>query len=62
MYMWNKPPQSLILKDNDVHIWMINIDNYREKINKFRDILSLDELEKANRFSLKIVIRLIEDI
>ncbi|NCO76739.1 MAG: 4'-phosphopantetheinyl transferase superfamily protein [Cyanobacteria bacterium] len=52
MYMWNKPPQSLILKDNDVHIWMINIDNYREKINKFRDILSLDELEKANRFSL----------
>jgi 4'-phosphopantetheinyl transferase len=49
--MWNKLPQSLILRDNDVHIWIINIENYRENINNFQKILSRDEQEKVKKFS-----------
>jgi 4'-phosphopantetheinyl transferase len=49
--MWNKPPQNLIINDNDVHIWIIDIENYRENIDNFQRILSVDEEEKVKRFS-----------
>ncbi len=48
--MWDKPPQDLSLTHNDVHIWMLDIESYGENVNKFREILSREEQEKAKRF------------
>lgn len=53
--MWNKPPQNLSLTDNDVDIWLINIENYRENINDFQKKLSQDELDKVKSFSLDLL-------
>ncbi|MBL1209923.1 4'-phosphopantetheinyl transferase superfamily protein [Geminocystis sp. GBBB08] len=51
--MWQYPPQNLSLSNNDIHIWMIEIESYRHNIYNFQEILSPDEQERINRFSSK---------
>ncbi|BAQ63885.1 4'-phosphopantetheinyl transferase superfamily protein [Geminocystis sp. NIES-3709] len=53
--MWENPPQKLILNNNDVHIWLLDINEFlSENIVSYFDILSSDEQEKFNTFSRKL--------
>lgn len=53
--MWEIPPQNLILHNNDIHIWLINMEDYQQKIDSCKDILSQDEQEKTNKFASKLL-------
>ena len=48
--LWLTPPECLILKRNEVHIWKNVLDLDTEIIKKFLDILSDQETQRASRF------------
>jgi 4'-phosphopantetheinyl transferase len=48
--LWSKPPKNLVISNQEVHIWRIFIDIDNPIIKTYLPVLSIDELEKANRF------------
>lgn len=48
--VWNLPPSELLLKDNEVHIWMANQQQPSFAVASFWKELSDDERERAKRF------------
>ena len=53
--MWDKPPQNLSLKNNEIHIWFLNIDDFIEELDFFGNILSKDELSRSQRYKREIL-------
>jgi len=47
---WLAPPDQLELKPWDVHIWRTSLDQPPEIVERFRQLLSIDELTKADRY------------
>ena len=45
--------QNLNFKDNEVHVYQINISKHIDQISDLRKILSKDETEKADRFKIE---------
>lgn len=48
--LWSPVPKDLELLDNEVHIWLANLDQLAISIHELLAILSADEIERANRF------------
>lgn len=48
--LWSKPPKNLVISNREVHIWRTFIDIDSPIIKTYLPVLSIDELEKANRF------------
>lgn len=48
--MWNPPPIELTLSKSDVHVWRANLDQPAGCIKQLAQILSADELKRAERF------------
>jgi 4'-phosphopantetheinyl transferase len=49
-YIWLPAPENLILAADDVHIWKIDLKQPEFKIQSFQEILSSDEVARAERF------------
>ena len=47
---WLLPPDNLLLAKDEVHIWRGNLDLSESVIHQFTNVLSEDELDRANRF------------
>jgi 4'-phosphopantetheinyl transferase len=47
---WKNPPGDLNLNPFDVHVWQATLDRPLDQVTKFREILSVDEIERADRF------------
>lgn len=47
---WQSPPADLKLEPLEVHVWQASLDRSVEQITKFREFLSVDERERADRF------------
>lgn len=47
---WLNLPETVTLKDNEIHISLCRISNDKPLINILEKYLSIDELEKANKF------------
>jgi len=52
--MWQKAPDLLYLNFNEVHLWLVDCQQYFSKINNLFSILSPEEQEKADRFKFAI--------
>lgn len=48
--LWKSPPSSLILRENEVHLWRAFISILKPQLPKLQEILSDEEKEKATRF------------
>jgi 4'-phosphopantetheinyl transferase len=53
-HLWSPAPRDLMLIDNEVHVWRAQLDLPSTQVQQLRDILSVDELDRANRFSFEI--------
>ncbi len=47
---WLEPPPNLFLADDEVHVWCGNLDLSESLMDQFKNSLSEDELNRANRF------------
>jgi 4'-phosphopantetheinyl transferase len=47
---WPNPPLDLDLSSEEVHVWRLPLDRFTGKFEEFRDILSQNENERADRF------------
>ncbi len=47
---WLSAPKNLILSDDDVHIWRINLNQSESQLQSFQETLSSDEIARAQRF------------
>lgn len=50
--MWSNPPENLILKEDEAHIWHADLDVDESFQNSFRKILSSDEKKEQRGFVL----------
>ena len=50
---WSLPPKNLILPNNHVHVWKTNLDLERSCIQSLKLTLSVDEVERAERFHFR---------
>jgi 4'-phosphopantetheinyl transferase len=48
--IWKQPPEEIGLSENDIHVWRVSISGYLSQIAEFREILSDDEITRADRF------------
>ena len=48
--MWNLPPLELTLSKSDVHVWRAKLDLPIERVQQLAEILSADEVRRAERF------------
>jgi 4'-phosphopantetheinyl transferase len=48
--MWENPPLRLKLNHNEIHIWLININNFTQDIAFFSQLLSPDELLRTKKY------------
>lgn len=48
--MWETPPQNLSLKNSEIHIWLINIDDFTQHLQFFSNFLSPEELLRASKY------------
>jgi 4'-phosphopantetheinyl transferase len=48
--LWRSHPEKVILKDNEVHLWIASLVLNSKIIHKLRSTLSTDEIERADRF------------
>lgn len=49
-YMWVPAPTELILSNNEVHVWLADLNLKAERIQQLAQILSADEQGRAERF------------
>ena len=47
---WLAPPSPLSLKEDEVHIWQVSLDQPYTTLQQLRQVLSGDELARAKRF------------
>jgi len=47
---WRNPPLNLTLMHDEIHLWLCEINGLKDCSNTFEKSLSIDELEKANKF------------
>lgn len=45
---WKRPPEELVLEDNEIHLWLVTIDS--SDIYRLKDVTSNDERARAARF------------
>ena len=53
-HLWSPAPKDLILADNEIHVWRAKLDLPSSQVQQLRDILTGDELDRANRFYFEI--------
>ncbi len=49
-YLWLPAPSSLSLSPHDVHLWRIQLTRTETELQYLRDVLSSDEITRAQRF------------
>jgi 4'-phosphopantetheinyl transferase len=47
---WRIPPPDLALTKDDVHLWLLDLDQSTERVQELVQVLSPDELQRAGRF------------
>jgi 4'-phosphopantetheinyl transferase len=47
---WSEPPESLSLATGDVHVWRVELNQPEPLLEKFRETLEEQELDRASRF------------
>ena len=47
---WSPAPKDLVLADHEVHVWRAKLDRPADEVQRLRDLLTDDELERASRF------------
>ena len=47
---WQMPPETLELTPAEVHVWRVSMPTQRDRLDRFRDILSEEERRKADQF------------
>ncbi len=47
---WSLPLEDVYLESDEIHIWLCNLDVSEQSIKKSKEILSIAEIEKANKF------------
>ena len=47
---WNRPPESLVLAADDVHVWVASLHRNPSELDSLRQTLTPDERERADRF------------
>jgi 4'-phosphopantetheinyl transferase len=50
---WSEPPESLSLATGDVHVWRVELNQPEPLLEKFRETLEEQELDRASRFKLE---------
>jgi 4'-phosphopantetheinyl transferase len=53
-HLWSPAPKDLILADSEVHVWRAQLKLLSSQVQRLTGILTDDELDRANRFSLEI--------
>jgi 4'-phosphopantetheinyl transferase len=53
-HLWSPPPKDLRLAENEVHVWRAQLELPLSRVQELKDILTDDELDRANRFSFEI--------
>lgn len=48
--IWFPPPANLSLSENEVHVWRVHLEQPSSQVQQLRDILTADELERADHF------------
>ena len=48
--MWKNPPQNFKLGKNEIHIWLINSENFTQNLAFFSQILSPEESSRAKKY------------
>ena len=47
---WRLPPKRLIIRDDEAHVWLTELNLRPSLLENLKDALSTDELARANRF------------
>jgi 4'-phosphopantetheinyl transferase len=47
---WQHPPMSLVVSDNEVHVWRVNLETYEVYLQHLKASLSSDEQLRADKF------------
>ena len=47
---WSPAPKDLIVTDHEVHVWRAQLELPASQLQRLRDILTDDEVDRANRF------------
>lgn len=47
---WPLPPEHLCLREDEVHVWGVELEQYRANIQDFFETLAADERRRAGRF------------
>jgi 4'-phosphopantetheinyl transferase len=47
---WSRPPKTLLLEDNEVHVWRASLELPAPRVQALQHDLSEEELERAERF------------
>lgn len=47
---WFPAPERVPLRSDDVHVWYADLDRFSEATRDFEQLLSADELQRANKF------------
>jgi 4'-phosphopantetheinyl transferase len=47
---WPAPPELLLLENEEVHVWLASLEMALHQVSMLEQLLSADELEKAERF------------
>ena len=53
-HLWSPAPKDLMLADNEVHVWRAQLELPLSEVQELKNILTDDELDRANRFSFEI--------
>jgi 4'-phosphopantetheinyl transferase len=53
-HLWSPAPKDQLLADNEVHVWRAGLELPSSQVQRLRGILTDDELDRANRFSLEM--------
>jgi 4'-phosphopantetheinyl transferase len=48
--LWSLPPKTLLLGDNEVHVWRASLELPSSRVQRLQGNLSEEELERAERF------------
>jgi 4'-phosphopantetheinyl transferase len=53
-HLWSPAPKDLIVANNEVHVWRVQLELPSSQVQELRGTLTDDELDRANRFSFEI--------
>lgn len=52
--VWGRPPSCLNLRDNEIHVWRLNLEIPEHRVNALLGFLDEDEVLRAYRFRRKV--------